>query len=290
MNDMIKRRIVSWDVGIKNLAYCVIEYACEDNEIKKKEDGGIDINIMDWDIVNLIETKTNKCDKCKNPATFIGDNSFLCGVHKKKYVPKYTDDIVVKLKDKHNCIKCGGSAYYKIVTDEDRFMCSSHKKSELNRIKKQCELKKINKRKANKTSIIELCKTMISKLDGIKSIHDVDEVLIENQPSMKNPMMKTISAFLASYFTIRCVNDSKRTELVKFMSPSNKLKINKDRTAEVISRNKDKEYKMTKQLAIEYSTTLIENTEWSEHLKKYKKKDDLCDALLQGYYYLSCRR
>ena len=40
-----KFTICSWDVGIKNLAYCVIE---KTNVIK----------IVDWNIINLVEHKT----------------------------------------------------------------------------------------------------------------------------------------------------------------------------------------------------------------------------------------
>ena len=46
-------------------------------------------------------------------------------------------------------------------------------------------------------------------------------------------------------------------------------------------------YKLTKALGIKYTKQLLKNSpEWLEHLAKYKKQDDLCDAYLQGRYYL----
>ena len=76
---------------------------------------------------------------------------------------------------------------------------------------------------------------------------------------------------------------------VKYISPSNKLKINKDNTQLVLStsKNKTETYKLTKELGILYCYQFLETMpHWKAHLDKYKKKDDLCDSLLQGLYYL----
>ena len=41
-------RLLSWDVGIINLSYCLIEY---DNSDKSNPEG----KIIDWDIINLTD-------------------------------------------------------------------------------------------------------------------------------------------------------------------------------------------------------------------------------------------
>ena len=47
------KKILSFDVGIKNLAYCLME---------KKTDGtNYDLNIKKWNIINLVEDR----DLCK---------------------------------------------------------------------------------------------------------------------------------------------------------------------------------------------------------------------------------
>jgi hypothetical protein len=57
----------------------------------------------------------------------------------------------------------------------------------------------------------------------MKSFLDVEEVLIENQPSLKNPNMKTIATLLYSYFVFRGIIDKEKTkskiENIKFISP-----------------------------------------------------------------------
>jgi hypothetical protein len=213
---------------------------------------------------------------------------------------------------------------------------------------------------------------MFSKLDAIKGLTTANKVLIENQPTLKNPAMKTVSCFLFAYFSMKFSNQPDRQ--INFISPSNKLKVNEEQIKKIlpkvdgndriykivvkltkkylgldykndkqdilldpyikknqirtdfvhlvlrylmdkkgsqdtinqsnifksISITKEKfleiikkiekdndNYEITKLLAIKYTQILMEKRgTWLKHLDKYKKKDDLCDALLQGYYYL----
>ena len=84
------RTICSWDVGIKNLAYCIIQ----DNNGKFK--------IIKWGIVNLsndkkiaccekIKKKKDICVPCTSNAKFSvtinGKIIGYCGRHKNKYIP-----------------------------------------------------------------------------------------------------------------------------------------------------------------------------------------------------------
>lgn len=47
-------KILSFDVGIKNLAVCLIEYNNEEQNIKSK------LNIHYWDVINLISNEEQK--------------------------------------------------------------------------------------------------------------------------------------------------------------------------------------------------------------------------------------
>jgi hypothetical protein len=130
---------------------------------------------------------------------------------------------------------------------------------------------------------------MIKKLDEKKDFLDVDVVIIENQPALKNPTMKTIQMMLYSYFLIKGITiEDKPMELIEMINARNKLKAYKG--PEIKCDIKDK-YKRTKYLGIEYCNYMIkENSKienkWLQLFNESKKKDDLSDAYLQGMFYL----
>ena len=88
-------------------------------------------------------------------------------------------------------------------------------------------LKKINKVNASKAPIDEIKMNLITELDK-KTFENIDYVVIENQPSIKNPKMKSVAETLYSWFLIRGIVDKEITNLknIHYLSPSNKLKIN----------------------------------------------------------------
>jgi hypothetical protein len=138
-----------------------------------------------------------------------------------------------------------------------------------------------------KEPLYDLGEKLYEILDATPEILGVDSVVIENQPTMKNPTMKSISMILFCYFL------SKKFRNVKFISPSGKLKINEKLTKDILGKcdNKTEKYKVTKWLAIEYTNILLDqfgsgNNIWKIDLNKSKKKDDLCDAFLHAYYHL----
>ena len=119
-------------------------------------------------------------------------------------------------------------------------------------------------------------------------------VVIENQPAFKNPRMKSIATTIYDYYLIRGIIDKSVTNSnisqVKFMSPSNKLKIADDGdTKQLIkakSTDESKAYKLTKSLGIKYCLDLTTHLDtWQKHFNSHKKKDDLADAFLQGAYF-----
>jgi len=218
-------KILSWDVGIYNLSYCILEKNKENNEIK----------IIDWDIVNLVDN-----DEMKKNRSLIFEN-----------IPR-------KLHEKPQLL-------------------------------------------------------------------DVDIVVIENQPSLKNPQMKSIQMILYSYFVILgkvIGNGDKNTsyiDKIDFCSASNKLKIydgpeiilqekpnrkkqnvisinSSDETivkenVVLVEKTKNKKpiikYADKKRLAIEHAKYFVEKDEqFKDFFNNHKKKDDLADSYLQGLYYI----
>ena len=124
---------------------------------------------------------------------------------------------------------------------------------------------------------------------------DANVILIENQPSLKNPKMKAISSTLYDYFLIRGIFDKEITKSnitrVKFMSPSNKLKLADEGDTKKLVKlkgNDAKTYKLTKSLGIKYCKEMIEPyNNWKVVFNSHKKKDDLADSFLQGMYYFN---
>ena len=154
--------ILSFDIGIKNLSYCLV---CKDT--KKINDWGI-INISCDDECQHINTKNNKCDK---KASFINDNDIL--------------------------------------------LCSQHSKN-----KKYTKIKKYK----NSSSLFDIGIKLLEKIKEKNfSEKNIEDVLLENQPVLKNPTMKSIQMILYSYF-LNEVIDNKTIKKVEMINARNKLK------------------------------------------------------------------
>ena len=117
---------------------------------------------------------------------------------------------------------------------------------------------------------------------------EVDIVVIENQPALKNPTMKSVQMILYSYFLIEGVTTLKTIQDIQMMNARNKLKAYTGPTIKCDIKDK---YKKNKFLAIEYCDYMIQNnphidTKYHKLYDESKKKDDLSDAYLQGIFYI----
>ena len=85
-------------------------------------------------------------------------------------------------------------------------------------------LKPIINKGSNKVPIQVLQKKLIRKLNRMDILMDVNHVVIENQPSLKNPRMKAIASTLYDFFLMRSTVDKEifncNIEKVCYMSPS----------------------------------------------------------------------
>lgn len=276
-------RVLSFDVGIKNLAFCLIDVDPED---KNK------FQIINWGTIDTSEESVQRCDMCTKPAKFMSDaqNEKLCGVHRRKFINSFSAEIKCKRVTKpSNCSHPGcnsNKAYY--VIDNTQF-CASHRTIVLKKTAKEHQLKEIKKINVMKMDLAEISAIMAKKLDAI-NFGDLDRVVIENQPQLKNPRMGSVQMFVASYFVIREKVDKKRNVAIRFCLASNKLKYDKKRTEEMLKGKSGKpRYEATKKLGQEYAEKILcnlctEGQKWVDILKTHTKKDDLCDSLLQAYY------
>ena len=218
--------IVSFDIGIKNLAYCIL---CKNSDNT--------YNIIEWNIINI------SCDE-------------LC----------------THISSKDIC--CDKSATYCI--DGNNF-CTPHSKLKYNRNKSKKKIKSNN-------TIYNVGRNLIYKLDNIFQSKHYDEVIIENQPSLKNPTMKSIQMIVYTYFLI---NSNVKVEMV---NARNKLKVYKGPVILTpYTDNKKNKYKNNKYLAIKYCSFMIkdQNKKYINLYEDSKKKDDLADCYLQAIYWIN---
>jgi hypothetical protein len=296
-------RVLAWDVGIKNLAYCLI------NADGTKNDCSFEIE--KWGIINLNnETDDLYCtqkiksgEKCTSKAKFLftesGTTEYYCDKHKNCYKPVNINSIDNKdgkceymTKGDVMCNKKSCKQLDEI--NNNNILCKTHFTSVTKVLGKQVELQKIEKKNSNKLPMKLLAEKLFMKLDEkMGDFMTADCVKIENQPSMINPTMKTISSLMYSYFIIRGITDKNKNNSkimhVDFISPSNKLKMYCNDINKLIKKDRKKsdQYAITKTLSEKACKIFIENDkENTILLGGYKKQDDLCDAFLHGYYNL----
>jgi hypothetical protein len=276
--------ILSFDVGIIHLAYCL--FTKEDDKWK----------IIDWNIIDLTDREFTKC-QCGLKASFMHNNKYYCKVHSKKCEPlKNLEDLfITNINNKCQYLIKDKCCNRKSAFNLDEFpFCTTHAKSKYKSLQTSFKVKPYKNKAISTLDFDETKLKLFQKLEEKTNLLNADIVLIENQPSFKNPTMKSISISLYDYYLMRGILDKNITKSkinkVKFMAPSNKIKLADDGEIKKIvlakTTNDSKAYKLTKDLSVKYTKELINHLPtWLTFLNEQKKKDDLCDAFLQGAYY-----
>jgi len=324
-------RILSIDVGIKNLALCCFE----------KKEGETFFQITHWDILNIGEKETLVClekekekekplkkskskqgskmsihekpeqtsndsNICGKPAKFIKNHQCFCLKHAKKtnfLIP--TNELKPAFINKQKVQKLFEMAdQYHIPYD------TKTKKGDvislLNEYVNDTCLESIHSVNSSKVDIITIGKNIQLKLDEMfygnqnGEPFTIDYVIIENQISPIANRMKTIQGMISQYFIMKG-----NVNHIEFISSANKLKdftcnssnsivgLEKEKKEKEKEKEKKKplDYKDRKKAGIEKCLQLLnENPLFQphfDHFQKHKKKDDLADCFLQGYWYLS---
>lgn len=269
-------KILSIDIGIKNLSFCYLDLNTETNIY----------NIELWNIVNLINEEQIICNReinnkkgkkiCNNKATYQVLENYCCKKHIGEKKPVYKEYLNVLKTNKFS------QKLYKQLKIE--FNLDDYKKEEQDKLLKIIKTKikekyaiPLNKLKsANDIDLIEIGVNIKLKLDEIFLEKEIDIILIENQISTIASRMKTIQGMISQYF----INNNKTN--IKFISSKNKLK-NYD--------VKQKTYKERKKSSIEVTNKILDENininKYKEFFSKNKKKDDLADCFLQGLWYIN---
>ena len=153
---------------------------------------------------------------------------------------------------------------------------------------RECEVKK------KKKNIIKIAPILINKVYSDLDLIDIDYVLIENQPCMKNPVMKSVQMILYTYYLMckeKNCNNASRIKKIFLISASNKLKVYDGPEIEL---NYKSSYTIRKKKAILHAKYFLEKKcdqadgeKWLDYFNNNKKKDDLSDTYLQGLYFLT---
>jgi hypothetical protein len=289
--------VLSFDIGIKNMAYCLLNV--DEKTITMKDWCVIDISKNDETVtldVNVCGCR-NKTKLCKIKAKYEKNRIFYCDKHAKAtkefIVPENRFGVSQLRKTKISELD---AMIKEFSIENDLGTNLKRSKSEiLEMIETFFNLKCFNKVikyetiKTQNIDLVTLGRNMTKILDKTPNLYGVTHVILENQISTLATRMKTIQGMLAQYFIMR-FGDSIHIE---FVSSFNKLKGFPKRDDSVLNTN----YKNNKSDSIFYTKeTLsrnlglnlscpIDDMKWVD-LLNLKKKDDLCDCFLQGIWYL----
>ena len=287
-------KILSIDIGIKNLACCLFE----------KPLGSELFHILKWEIVNLSqedECKTccfhNVDDKpkkkptkkptkkqvnaiCGRPAKLTKDGFHYCLAHAKKQPFKIvTPDLKPAFLNKQKL-----QGLQDITTKYGVHNNNNIKKAELLSLinsyrEKNCFENVAASKNASEIDLVTIGKNIKTKF-GLLFGDDlvIDHVIIENQISPIANRMKTIQGMVAQYFIMTGTGHN-----IEFVSASNKLK--------AFSKEDKEKYSDRKKLGVNKTLEIMEKEsnygEKIEFFKAHKKKDDLADCFLQGLWFIS---
>ena len=240
-------RVLSIDIGIRNLAHCLMSVA------DKK------VAIHDWDVVDLTGNDGATCchmDKknCKKKAEFEGAHTW-CKKHRPE-VPSLSgtkEQLIERCATYHMTLPAGASR------DTAYSALSAYKtEHQTTAVKKVADCSPV----MLATKLVE----KYARFDG----QPIDMVVVENQIGPLAARMKALQGMVIQYWVMKGV-------AVQVVSACNKLKMFGDAPETYAER---------KQASIEHTRRLLGEWGATTDFETHKKKDDLADTLLQGMWYL----
>jgi len=284
------------DVGTKNLAVCVCSYDntkkdIENNLLKK-------INIIDWEIID-VSYKPLYCKEIKNKRAICNCISKYYSLKKDSTDHSNPDNLIgycnkhIKKIREHNKNKINKNNQIKIFSIVSNPIYKNNFYTQMEKL------------------LFGLEKLFISKLsypydfivdsDNNKKFKFVENlsIYIENQPVFKNPIMKSISVGIYTFFCMKKILHPKIISSINFINATVKTKqdfiIKLNNLIGIKSEIKDfKSYANRKNFSedivkqiipqLSYSRNYIDNIISTSNYTMTKKKDDLADTLLYQLY------
>ena len=252
---MVQKKVIAFDIGIKNLAFCVLEN---------------DRNVVALENCNILEPVEHvTCSICALKASYTADNKVFC----KRHIPK-THIILKELDVKklpvikvlkelikaHNCEDLGSSKDKCVESLAKKFAFHFEQPKQANASKVSLELVHDSLRKfvQEKWQIFSKC----------------THVLLENQPAFKNPHMKSVQVLLFATLREKFLTNGQTPEY--HLVHAKKKVADAKKGDEGYAERKNKSEERLKSL---FDEGAVKNDKIYEEWKKAKKKSDMADAL-----------
>ena len=264
-------KILSFDVGINNLGYCIIE--CNNNIL----------SLLDWNIIDISDKKlycsNNNNIKCETVANFKDiDDNYYCNKHSKKTkfiipTPELTTK-TLKSKSLIELIEVAKKYNIELCKIKNK-LTKTNVLSQISAFKNKNTLINLKSKKP-KHSVVNICRNINFYFNSIFKT-DYDVILIENQIGPLAVKMKSIQGIITQYFI--ALNNENNIIYVSSINKINKFTNSPMKLT----------YTGRKKKAIEITQDKLNDnpnlTKWIDFFNKHSKKDDLADCFLQGLWY-----
>ena len=247
-------KLVSFDVGLRNLAFCVMEGTNRSN-----------VKILHWDLIDVMAEGAGhdapKCWKCQKPANWLrqAGNVYACTLHKSKTVKAPTK---TSLNKKSLAELQAEGASHVIRGDTKKVLVDALYKYYTGIVWKRCI------KSTKQCSVVDLSVPIAASLESRRSLWEgADLIACEQQPDKR---MLCVQAMIHMWFVCqgyKCSGVSAIHKLTNIMTLEDKTKT----------------YKGRKSTGIVHATQLVPSP-WKTHMLKHPKKDDLADTFLQGLW------
>lgn len=268
------KTVLAFDIGIRNLAFCL--------QRKNTDLSSNPVDILKWDNYDLLagqsastaKQSAEHCSSCSAKATYESRGRNYCVRHCPLDRPAIRDlsgNLLKKLpaaKGLKEYLQAKGVA--------------NPPKSKGDLLKKISELYSIPILKVKVKNAIHTELTVLH--DGIRrfvlankdSFQQADEILLENQPVLKNPTMKSVQILL--FATLRDILLQNASSCPALRLVHAKMKVAGKKGDEGYKERKDGgEAKVMELLQAPH---ISDPLRWRLHLGQYTKKNDLTDAFL----------
>jgi hypothetical protein len=250
-------RLVSFDVGLRNLAFCVMEGTTRSN-----------VKILHWDLIDVMAESAGhdgaKCFKCKKPANYGKQDGTLYAC--KTHCPKGSKAVTKTSLNKRDLEA--------LKSDAKKEGIDAKTKKELVELLYRHYSANVWKRcvKSSKSmSVVDLADPIAQCLEARKELwKDADLIAFEQQPDKR---MLCVQAMLHMWYVCQGYK-------CKGISATHKL------TNMITLEDSTKTYKGRKKTGILHAQQLVPTIELQDYMMKHPKKDDLADCFLQGLWVL----
>ena len=274
----MSKTVLAFDIGIRNLAWCLMKKEGEKTEII----GWENYDLLAGDAANAPSPNKQKCCACSSKPAYQTRGGLYCVRHCPGDRPALRDVSGTLLRGLPIVKQLKEILVNKSV-GQDRVHIPSSKTDLVNELQKHfaMPITKEKTKKATETALTSIHDGIRTFILGRQTLFaSANEILLENQPVLKNPTMKSVQILL--FASLRDILQP---------SPPNLHLVHAKKKVEG-GKKGDEGYKARKQGSEDRVALLLgqqkvqDSTKWKAHLEKYTKKNDLTDAFCMCIDYL----